>query len=83
MSCAYDWERYENTPVVCYGPHETEYHLWYRVCPNCGRFVKNDEYTKIPEYLGKEPNATCKRCGRVQMPFCGWQDATIFEEAEG
>ena len=49
MSYAYGWERYENTPVVCYGPHEDQYHFWYRVCPNCGKFVKSDEYTKIPE----------------------------------
>lgn len=62
----------ENTPTIMYGPHEGEYHVYFRVCPNCGRYVKADETCRIPEYQGKEPNATCKKCGRVQMPFCTW-----------
>ena len=74
------WSDYENTPIVCYGPRDTEYHCWYRACPKCGRFVKADEYSRMPEYQGKEPNATCKRCGRVQMPFCGWQEDLFSEE---
>jgi uncharacterized OB-fold protein len=64
----------ENTPVVIYGTGK-EFDgapVFYRVCPKCGRFVKPDDRTKIPEYLGKEPNATCKKCGRVQMPFALW-----------
>ena len=62
----------EETPTVVYGPHEDCYFSFFRVCPKCGRYVKADKATRIPEYQGKEPNATCKRCGRVQMPFCDW-----------
>ena len=32
----------------------------------------SDEKSRLGEYLGNEPNATCKKCGRVQMPFCTW-----------
>ena len=61
----------ENTPIVIYGEGDLR-HAYYRICPKCGRFVKPDEKTKIPEYQGQKPNATCKRCGRVQMRFCFW-----------
>ena len=65
--------RDDGTPIVCYGkPGDELYHAWYRVCPICGRFVKPDDRTKIPEYQGNKPNATCKKCGRVQMDFCTW-----------
>ena len=60
----------ENVPIVAYGKDEV--FLFYRICPICGRFVKADEGSKMPEYLQDKPNATCKKCGRVQMPFCGW-----------
>ena len=73
------WDTYgENTPTIAYGPHEGDYHVYFRICPKCGRFVKPDEATRIPEYQGNEPNATCKKCGRVQMPFCTWSS----DEAE-
>lgn len=62
----------ENTPVVAYAPVDGSYPVYYRVCPNCGRYVKADDATRIPEYQGKEPNATCKKCGRVQMEFAWW-----------
>lgn len=62
----------ENTPVILYEGIGGEFPVYYRVCPKCGRYVKADERTKLPEYQGNEPNATCKKCGRVQMPFCGW-----------
>jgi len=65
-------ERGENTPTVAYGPIDDDYAVFYRICPKCGRYVKADEKSKCGEYLGEEPNATCKRCGRVQMPFCTW-----------
>lgn len=67
------WTDYgENTPIVVYGREPDESPVFWRVCPKCGRYVRADDKSKIPEYLHQDPNATCKRCGRVQMPFCGW-----------
>lgn len=71
-------DKYEKSPVVKYGWPDDDSPVFYAVCPKCGRFVKADEKTKKPEYLGNEPNATCKKCGRVQMPFAGW-----WEDFEG
>ena len=66
-------ERGEYTPTVAYdSPDKGMLQLYFRVCPKCGRFVKADKFTKIPEYQGNEPNATCKKCGRVRMEFCCW-----------
>lgn len=62
----------ENTPTVMYGPIDDCWCVFYRICPICGRYVKADEKSKMPEYLGDNPNATCKKCGRVQMSFCTW-----------
>lgn len=44
------------------------------VCPNCGRFVKANETIKVNEIQGlkDEPNAKCKKCGDVKMPFEGF-----------
>lgn len=44
------------------------------VCPKCGRFVKADETVTVNglgEYV-KEPNATCSKCGRIEMIFEGF-----------
>jgi hypothetical protein len=44
------------------------------VCTICGRFVKADE-TVVINGLGEyvtELNATCSKCGRVEMPFEGF-----------
>lgn len=39
------------------------------VCPNCGRFVKADEWA----YADTENlNATCSKCGRISMPSEGF-----------
>lgn len=65
-------EHGENTPIVAYGEVDGSYPVFFRVCPKCGRFVKPDDASKYGEYLGKEPNATCKKCGRVQMDFAWW-----------
>lgn len=74
----------EHTPIVSYGPCEDgEYMIFYRICPKCGRFVKADNSTKIPEYQGDSPNASCKRCGRVQMPFAIWDYREEMEMAYG
>ena len=61
-----DWEK---TPTVCYGSGEDS-PIYYRICPICGKYVKADERSTIPEYLAT--NAICKIHGRVAMPFCGW-----------
>ena len=62
---------YEKFRRVCYGDDG----LWtfVPVCPICGRFVKADESINVGVLTGvkHEPNATCKRCGRVEMPCEG------------
>lgn len=52
--------------------------LFTRRCSKCGRVVKADPTITINglEELVSEDNATCSRCGRVEMNFLGW-----FEEA--
>jgi len=62
----------ENTPTVAYGEDGDDLQIYFRICPKCGRFVKPDARVHLPEYQGNDPNATCKKCGRVQMPFAGW-----------
>lgn len=44
------------------------------VCEKCGRFVKADKAIEVSEISGlkKQPNATCKKCGRVEMLFEGF-----------
>lgn len=59
----------KNHPVVQYGSGE-DTPIYYRICPKCGQFVIPDEKSTIPEYL--ESNATCKKHGRVKMPFACW-----------
>lgn len=74
----------EKTPTVMYGPTwDGEYHMYFRVCPKCGRFVKPDDKCAIPEYQSMKPNATCKKCGRVQMPFVDWIDEDDLDEVIG
>lgn len=44
------------------------------VCPSCGRFVKADATVAV-NGLGElvpQPNASCSKCGRVEMPFEGF-----------
>ena len=44
------------------------------VCPLCGRFVKADDSVTVNglgDYVSK-PNAVCKHCGRIEMPFEGF-----------
>lgn len=48
---------------------DTETASYIPVCPHCGRFVKADKQVKPNS---NEPNATCKKCGRVEMPFEGY-----------
>ena len=65
---------YENIKRVVY-----EGGMWFLpVCPKCGRFVKADKTLKVlhNERTGsnkmEEPNATCKKCGRIFMFFEGY-----------
>jgi len=49
--------------------------LFNRTCPTCGRFVKPDAtilVNGLDEIHPTEPNATCKRHGRVRMSFEGY-----------
>lgn len=48
--------------------------MFIRVCENCGRFVKADSkiFVSEAEGLSKRTNATCKKCGRTHMSFCGF-----------
>ena len=43
-------------------------------CPRCGRFVRADKTVKVNGLgeISRMPNATCKKDGRVTMPFEGW-----------
>ena len=64
-----------------YGPYQTYDGgaLYTRCCPTCGRIVEADESILInglDEVVDEGANATCRKCGRVQMEFLGW-----FEEA--
>jgi len=63
-------------PWVQYGSGEAS-PIYYRLCPICGRFVKADGYSGLPEYV--KENATCAVHGRVKMPFACW--ASELEEA--
>ena len=50
--------------------------LFVPQCPKCGRFVKPDkeldfQYNMLGDYKIGD-NATCTKCGRVQMPFEGF-----------
>ena len=61
-------------PSVCYGPIDGGDAVFTRICPTCGRFVKADDEMMFRNdgEFNHEPNATCSRCGRVEMEFEGW-----------
>ena len=64
---------YENLRRISY---PDDYHgnaIFVPVCPKCGRFVKADDSIFINDSgLKKQSNATCKKCGRIEMPFEGF-----------
>lgn len=62
---------YEETRRITYGEENA---VFIPVCSTCGRFVKADKSVAINESVGlkDQPNATCKKCGRVQMIFEGF-----------
>ena len=65
---------YENVRRVCYDTGDNGKLVFIPVCPKCGRFVKAHETVTVNglgEYVSK-PNATCARCGQVEMPFEGF-----------
>ncbi len=60
---------YEESPKVTYDGA-----VFVRACPECGRFVKADQeiYFHVDGPPKTAPNATCKKHGRVEMPFEGF-----------
>lgn len=66
----------EEYPTWCWGSPYGGHLVFARVCPQCSRFVSPDKGAlSVTEsfdgiYTFKE-NATCKKHGRVQMPFIG------------
>lgn len=67
----HDFE-YTETRRMVYGDGAT----FLPVCPVCGRYVKADKTVKfngLEEYV-PGANATCSKCGRVEMPFEGFID---------
>ena len=64
-----DYE-YENVRRIVYEGGAT----FVPVCEKCGRFVKADKTVEVSEMNGlkKQPNASCKKCGRVEMLFEGF-----------
>ncbi len=64
-----------NAPRQSYDCGEHGSAVFIRQCPKCGGFVKADESIRVRwmnQQISKEPNATCKKCGRVEMIFEGW-----------
>lgn len=62
----YSWE---NTRRVSYEGGA----VFIPVCPNCGRYVKADDTVRFNDYGPSEDcNATCSKCGRVNMIFEGY-----------
>jgi hypothetical protein len=59
---------YENFRRISYGEDGATF---IPVCSKCGRFVKADKEIYVNEITGLKPgpNATCSKCGRVEMIF--------------
>lgn len=64
---------YEGMRRVVYGEGEYEGATFVPVCPECGRFVKADQTRRFRGgTIAPGPDATCAKCGRVEMPFEGF-----------
>lgn len=65
---------YENFRRKVYTAEEHGDLIFVPVCSVCGRFVKADKSVMVNGLgrLKEEPNATCSKCGRVEMPFEGY-----------
>jgi len=62
---------YEGMRRVNYDTKDDEQMIFVPVCPICGRFVKADDMVIVKDgHI--QPNATCKKCGRVKMLFEGY-----------
>ena len=60
---------YEDVRRLVYGEGAT----FIPVCAGCGRFVRADRTVRMSDAgLMPGPNATCKKCGRVEMVFEGF-----------
>lgn len=67
--------QYEKLRRVVYGSRDGYYGgaTFVPVCEKCGRFVKADKQKRFrADTIVEEPDATCTKCGRVQMPFEGF-----------
>ncbi len=53
-------------------PDELDGATFVPVCPYCGRFVKVRDFIFFTGGHPDSPNADCKRCGPVMMPFEGF-----------
>lgn len=60
---------YEGMRRLCYGDESATF---VPVCAKCGRFVKADPQVFTTPDGPKEPNATCRKCGRTAMIFEGY-----------
>jgi hypothetical protein len=66
---------YENMRRLVYGAEGSEYEgaTFIPVCSQCGRFVKADPTIGFcNDTVARQPNSTCKKCGRVEMIFEGF-----------
>ncbi len=65
---------YENLRRICFDCKDGGIAIFIPVCPVCGRFVRSDATIRYNESVGikDEPNATCKKDGRVSMIFEGF-----------
>lgn len=66
---------YEDMRRIGYGESDDQYGkaVFVPVCIKCARFVKADKTVRFGEGgLAPGPNATCRRCGRVEMLFEGF-----------
>ena len=61
---------YEGLGRIVYGDGAT----FIPVCPECGRFCKADKEVLVNGMgeMKDQPNGTCKKHGRIKMPFEGW-----------
>ena len=61
---------YEGVRRLVYGDGAT----FIPACGKCGRFVKADETIMFNGFgeLADQPNATCSKCGRIEMLFEGY-----------
>ncbi|PKO03064.1 MAG: hypothetical protein CVU43_04595 [Chloroflexi bacterium HGW-Chloroflexi-5] len=77
-----DHKAYSAKTLIWYANEETgDGPVFVRFCLECGQFVKADESvcTSMDGVPSDEPNATCKKHGRVRMPFYCWNSDFVEE----